>query len=259
MPTSALNARRTSILNRVRADGRVFVDELAKLFGPTPQTIRRDLQILAEAGEVVRFHGGAMLPAGTEYTDFEVRKTISAEQKELIGAAIAKRIPRDTLLMINGGTTTAAFARALKHHAGLKIVSDNVSIANNLRIFPGVEVMVPGGIVRRSDGTILGEAAVDFIRQFSADIAVIGAAAVDLNGYLLDYDLREAHIARAIIENSRHVILAVDGTKFSRSAPIRFGHLSQVQTLVTEHCARGDVRKLCAMHTVELVEVAARG
>ena len=251
---ATLNARQTLILERVRDQGRVLVDDLARRHETTPQTIRRDLQILTDTGEVMRFHGGAMLLAGTEYTDFELRKAIASDQKEAIGRVIGERIPNNTLLMINAGTTTAAVARALRHHAGLKIVSDNVSIANELRAFSGVEVMVPGGIVRRSDGAILGEATVEFIRQFNADIAVIGAAAIDMSGYLLDFDLREVHVARAIIENAKHVFLAADSSKFGRSAPIKIGHLAQVQTIVCDPEIDDEVRRLCTRFGVDLVE-----
>ena len=167
---------------------------------------------------------------------------------------LANRIPNNVALMINIGTTTAAVARHLKVHVGLKVVTDNVNIANELRTYPGVEVLVPGGVVRRSDGAILGEAAVDFIRQFRADIAVIGAAAVAKDGALLDYDLREAHVARSIIENAHHVIMAADGSKFGRSAPVCVGHLSQVHTLVTDRCDNEAIAALCAKHQIDLVE-----
>lgn len=248
------NSRQVAILNEIRQRGRAFVDELAELFSTTPQTIRKDLQVLEDGHEVMRFHGGASLLAGIEYTRFEARKNIAAAEKDLIGRAVARRIPNSVALMINIGTTTAAVAKHLSMHAGMKVVTDNVNIANDLRTFSGMEVMVPGGVVRHSDGAILGEAAVDFIRQFRADIAIIGAAAIATDGALLDYDLREAHVARAIIENAHHVILAADSSKFERSAPICIGNLSQVQTFVTDQCDNPALLALCKRHQIELVQ-----
>lgn len=255
----ALNRRQIGILNRIRREGRVHVDDLAGAFGATPQTIRRDLQILADTGEVMRFHGGASLPAGLEYTGFDVRQGIAAAQKEEIGRAVAARVPNNALVMINAGTTTAAVARALKNHAGLKIIADNVAIADDLRVSPGVEVFVPGGAVRRSDGAIIGEPAVAFIRQFRADIAIIGAAAIDAQGALLDFDIGEVHVAKAIIEHSKHVILAADSSKFMRSAPMCIGDLSQVHVLVTDRCVHPEIRQLCARHAIDLVEATPAG
>lgn len=246
--------RHAAILSHLKQSGRATVDELAEIFATTPQTIRKDLNFLSEDGRVMRFHGGASLLAGTEYTQFEVRQAIARDEKEAIGKAVAGLVPSHTAVIINSGTTTAAAARNFINHAGLKIVTDSVSVANDIRRFPGVEVMVPGGIVRPSDGAILGEAAVDFIRQFRADIAVIGAAAVAQDGALLDYDLREASVARAIIENARHVILAVDSSKFDGMAPVCIGHLSQVHTMVTDQRCPAALRALCQSHGVGLVE-----
>ena len=89
--------------------------------------------------------------------------------------------------------------------------------------------------------------------MFPQKTAIIGASAIASDGTLLDYDLREAHVARAIVENSRHVILAADGSKFERSAPVKIGHLSQMHTFVTDECDSADLRSLCERHDIELV------
>ncbi|MFZ1814351.1 MAG: DeoR/GlpR family DNA-binding transcription regulator [Rhizobiaceae bacterium] len=252
--SAPLNARQIAILGQVRQAGRVFVDNLAETFATTPQTIRRDLQALADTGEVMRFHGGASLPAGIEYTGFDIRSAIAVAEKDAIGRCIAGRIPNNSFVMINAGTTTAAVARALKNHAGLRVITDNVGIANDLRLLPGIEVLVPGGMLRRSDGAILGEETVNFISQFRADMAIIGAAAVDEHGALLDFDISEVHVTRAMMHHAKHVVLAVDSSKFSRSAPICIGHLSDIHTLVTDRSPNGAIGELCARHEVELVE-----
>ncbi len=228
------------------------MDDLAELLDTTPQTVRKDLNFLANEGRVMRFHGGAALLAGTEYTGYEARKEIARDEKEKIGQEAAKQIPDNTAVAINAGTTTAAVARNLSRHAGLKILTDSVAVANEIRRFTGIELMVPGGVVRRSDGAILGEEAVDFIRLFRSDIAVIGAAAVAPDGALLDYDLREASVARAIITNARHVVLAIDSTKFERIAPVCIGHLDQVHSLVTDGRCPPALSELCEAHSVSL-------
>nr|WHW29425.1 putative DeoR/GlpR transcriptional regulator [uncultured bacterium] len=248
-----LNSRQAAILNQLRTQGRVLVDDLSEVFVSTPQTIRRDLKVLAGTGEVIRFHGGATLRTGVEYTGFEARRNIAVEQKEAIGRATAGYIPNNSVIMVNAGTTTAAVARALSRHAGLRIITDNVSVANELRVFAGSEVIVPGGTVRRSDGAILGEGAVEFIRQFRADIAVIGTAALDQEGALLDFDLREAHVARAMIACSRTVIVATDSSKFSNTAPVQIGHLEQVDVLVTDKGENGKAERLCEKFGVTMI------
>lgn len=248
-----MSDRQVMILKLLQKDGRALVDDLAEMFSTTPQTIRKDLSVLAETNQIVRFHGGAALVGGTEYVGFSVRQEISRDQKSAIGRATAAEIASNSSVIINSGTTTSMVAMNLAHHIGLKIVTDSVFLANEIRGFPSVEVMVPAGVVRSSDGAILGEAAVDFIRQFRVDYAVIGAAAISADGSLLDYDLREASVARAIIDNARNVILAADSSKFGRVAPVCIGDLSQLDVLVTDRGCPDALRTLCAEQDVRLV------
>ena len=91
--------------------------------------------------------------------------------------------------------------------------------------------------MRRADGGITGAAAVELVRQFRADTAVIGTSAIDGDGTLLDFDLREVRVSRAIIEHARRVLLVTDSSKFARKAPVRVGHLSEVDVLVTDRLA----------------------
>lgn len=245
--------RQQAILRHLHQNGRAMVEDLAEFFETTPQTIRKDLNMLADDGRVMRFHGGAALLAGTEYTGYEVRQQIAREQKERIGRATAALVPNNTAVIINSGTTTAEVARHLDRHTGLKLVTDNVAMANETRRFLGIEVMVPGGMVRGSDGAILGETAVEFIRQFRADIAIVGCAAIASDGALLDYDLREAAVARAILATSRNVILAADSSKFERMAPVCIGQLQQMRTLVTDKGCPAELRNLCRSLGVGLV------
>jgi len=246
-------ARQMTILEYLQKNGRALVDDLAALFDTTPQTIRKDLNALAEVNQISRFHGGAALVGGTEYIGYSVREEIARDEKEAIGRATAALIPNNSSVIINSGTTTVAAARQLQHHVGLKIVTDSVFLANEIRGFVGIEVMVPGGLVRRTDGAILGEAAVDFIRQFRVDTAVIGAAAIAADGSLLDFDLREASVARAIIENARSVVLAADSSKFGRVAPVCIGRIEQIDVLVTDRGCPKALKDLCVEKGVRLV------
>jgi len=246
-------ARQDAILAIAKAEGRVTVDALAARFRVTPQTIRKDLNQLAARRMLARVHGGAVSQSGTANVEYEKRKRIAAEEKAAIGAAAAALVPDEASLFINIGTTTEAVSEALLARAALMVITNNINVANRMRLFPQFEVVVAGGVVRGSDGGIVGEAAVDFIRQFRVDFAVIGASAIDVDGALLDYDFREVKVAQAIIENARHVILVADATKFSRAAPVRIARMSQIHTFVTDRCS-DPVRAVCSEYGVRLVE-----
>jgi DeoR family glycerol-3-phosphate regulon repressor len=250
------SARQAEIMALAKEQGRVLVDELAARFAVTPQTIRKDLNDLCDARALNRIHGGAVFPSGNENVKYEARRSMAATEKQAIGRAAADLIPDNSSLFINIGTTTEAVGDALVDHKELMVITNNINVANHLRIFPSIEVVIAGGVVRGSDGGIVGEAAVDFIRQFKVDFAVIGVSAIDEDGALLDFDFREVKVAQAIIANARHVILVSDASKFERTAPVRIGHISQVQTFITDHCPSDSIRMICAEQDVRIIETA---
>ncbi len=237
-----------------REDGRVLVEALALRFDVTPQTIRKDLNDLCAARMLSRVHGGAVVGSGRENLEYEARRTLAAPQKAAIGRAAARLIPDGASLFINIGTTTEAVSEALIERPGLMVITNNINVANRMRLYPQTEVVIAGGVVRGSDGGIVGEAAVDFIRQFKVDFAIIGASALDIDGALLDFDFREVKVAQAIIENARHVILVADASKFDRTAPVRIGHLRQIHSFITDRCVQPSIRRLCADLGIALIE-----
>jgi DeoR family glycerol-3-phosphate regulon repressor len=251
-----LSPRHAEIMQMAKDGGRVLVDDLALHFGVTPQTIRKDLNDLCEQRLLSRIHGGALFPSGIANVEYEARRKIAALEKEAIGRAAARIIPDNASLFINIGTTTEEVSKALLDHSGLMVITNNINVANRMRVYPGMEVVIAGGVVRGSDGGIVGEAAVDFIKQFKVDYAVIGASAIDHDGALLDFDFREVKVAQAIIANARHVILVSDSTKFERTAPVRIAHLSQVDTFITDRCDSPAIRKICGESDVQLIETA---
>jgi len=246
--------RHKKILELVSSQDLVTVEELSTLFCTTPQTIRADLRELDRQKKLVRFHGGARAIDGKENMEYAARRQIAASQKVSIGIAAASIIPNNSSLFVNIGTTTEAFSDAIIDHKGLLIITNNINVANKLRLYNGLEVVIAGGTVRMNDGGIVGEAAVDFIRQFKVDYAIIGSSAIDSDGALLDFDFREVKVAQAIMENARNVILVADSTKFERAAPVRIGHLSQVDVFITDRVHSRNIKNICMEADVELIE-----
>lgn len=256
---SDATVRHRAILELARTHNRVTVEQLSAHFAVSVQTIRKDLNTLCDQRQLSRVHGGATLPSGVENLEYEARRRIAAQAKDAIGKAAAALIPNDASLFINIGTTTEAVSQALLDHAGLLVVTNNINVANRMRVYPRFEVVIAGGVVRPSDGGIVGEAAAGFFSQFKVDYAIIGASALDEEGALLDYDFREVKVAQAIIANARHVILVADQGKFARSAPVRIARIDQIATFVTDHCPSERFRAQCATAGVVLIETEQQG
>lgn len=254
-PSSRIGSRRQAeIVTLAREIGRLSVDDLAARFAVTPQTIRRDLNELCESRMLVRVHGGAIIASSVENLAYEARKLVASEQKRRIGQAAAALIPDNSSLFINLGTTTEEVARSLAGRSGLLVVTNNINVAMELYKNRSVEVVIAGGNIRRSDGGIVGPMAVDLIRQYRVDFAVIGISAIDGTGALLDYDLREVQVSRAIMDNARTVILVADRSKFARRAPVRIASLAQVDVFVTDRLPSSEIGEVCRREQVTVIE-----
>lgn len=256
VPIDVLSPRQADIVNLARAEGRVSVERLADQFGVTPQTIRKDLGELCNSGVLSRYHGGAVPASGAANFGYEARRRLAPDEKRAIGRAAAALIPEGASLLINIGTTTEQVAMALRGHKGLMVITNNINVANILQGHDQIEVVIAGGVLRHADGGIVGEAAVDFIRQFRVDFAIIGASGIDADGTLLDYDYREVKVAKAIMDCARKSILVADSMKLERTAPVRIGHLSDLDVFVTDALPRPSIASICRESDVR-IELAA--
>lgn len=241
----ALNFRQTEILELARAEGRVMVEDLAQRFDVTLQTIRRDLSDLADAGHLDRVHGGATLRTGVTNIGYEARRRMNEGAKAAIARACAAAIPDNCSLILNLGTTTEAVAHALLGHRNITVITNNMNVANILVANPGCEIVVAGGALRRTDGGLVGELTTQFFEQFKVDYAVIGVSALDRDGDLLDFDLAEVRVSKAIVQQSRKVYLVADHTKLERSAPARLASLSEIATFFTDLPLSPELMRKC--------------
>lgn len=249
-----ITSRQSDIIDLARASGRVTVEDLARRFEVSAQTIRKDLNELCDRRLLTRVHGGAIIASGVENLAYDARRFVAAEEKKAIGRAAAELIPNNCSLFINIGTTTEEVAAALSSHEDLLVITNNLNVAMQLYRHPRIEVVVAGGSVRGTDGAVVGSTAISIIRQFKVDHAVIGASAIDDDGALLDFDFREVEVSQAIIENARSVMLVADSTKFRRSAPVRIAHISQVNTFVTDCLTSARLRNICVSRGIRVVE-----
>ncbi len=236
-----LNPRHTQLLDEVRAHGPQTIEALAERFGVTLQTVRRDVQRMAEAGFLSRFHGGVRLPGSTtENIAYRQRQAMQADAKTRIARAVARRVPHGCSLSMNIGTTIEAVARELQHHRGLRVITNNLHIASLMSTHPDCEVIVAGGVVRGAD-------------QFKVDIGLIGISGIEADGTLRDFDYREVKVARAIVEQSREVWLAADHSKFNRPAMVELARLDDLDVVFTDQPPPPPFSDLLAAGNVECV------
>lgn len=248
-----LNPRQQTLLDCVRKHITISVEELAQKLDVTTQTVRRDVKAMVDAKLLARYHGGVGLLSSTENIAYPQRQVMNADAKQRIGKAVAARVPDGCSLILNLGTTTEEVARALQQHSNLHVVTNNLNVASMLASNTESEIIIAGGVVRARDRGVVGEATIDFIRQFKVDIGIIGISSIELDGVLRDFDPREVKVAQTIIEQSRKVWLVADSSKFGRQALVRMAHLSQIDVLFTDAPPPPELAKLLQDSDVELV------
>ena len=242
--SASLNKRQQSIIRWVETDGRVSVNDMVRRYHVTVQTIRRDLSYLSALRLLNRVHGAAEPVNSTKNIAYQERQILNLAAKQSIANAIAAHIPDNASLFINIGTTTETIAHSLMQHRGLQVITNNLHVAALMSQKPDFRVIVTSGEVRQTDGGIVGEATLDFIRQFKLDYGLIGISAIDEEGALLDFDYREVKVAQAIIGHSRQVFLAADHSKFGRKAMVQLGNIAQASRLFTDRPPSSDIVRL---------------
>ncbi|MGX2949658.1 DeoR/GlpR family transcriptional regulator [Ursidibacter sp. B-7004-1] len=225
--------RHQKIIELVNQSGYVSTEELVAILNVSSQTIRRDLNELAEKNIIRRHHGGAASPSNTENSDYSERKQFFSEQKNQIGKKVAEMIPNGASLFIDIGTTPEAVAYSLLNHKDLRVVTNNLNAAHILLQKDDCQVTIAGGELR-ADGGIIGEATVNFINQFRLDYCILGISAVESDGSMMDYDYHEVQVKRALMRNARNIVLVTDHSKFTRNAIVRLGDIKEVNYLFTD-------------------------
>ncbi len=237
-----LEERRQGILERIRQAGRASVAELSQQFGVSEVTIRADLQALAERSLIVRTHGGAIAAARGPYElSLAARRLQQVVEKRRIGAAAATMVADGEAIFLDSSSTALAIAQNLKHCRDLTVITNGLTIAQELIDAHGVTVVLIGGILRRETASLVGGDGLDRLRRFNIQKGFFGAHGITLAEGLTDVSLAEADLKRPVIAMCRQVIAVLDATKWGRVGLASFASLDQVQQVITDDAAPTDL------------------
>src|SRR5690606_18820847 len=218
--------RARAIVDLVRREGFQAIETLAGQFGVTPQTIRRDVNLLCDRGLLRRRHGGVELPPDGENLAYPARQVLNIEAKRRIARLVAADIPEGASLFFGIGTTPEQCALALTDHPGLRVMTNNLNAAIALSRNPSCEITVAGGRMRNLDRDIVAGEARDFFSRFMVDIGIYGVGGVAEDGTLLDFSSDEVHMRQSLARHCRQRFLVLDHSKFGRGATVRGGHIT---------------------------------
>ena len=216
------------------------LEDLAKHVGSSVSTVRRDLTVLEAAGNLKRTHGGARIvtPKSDEFT-FSARDTHQLDSKEAIGRACAELIHPNQSVIIDAGTTVYHVAKFLEEKSP-QIVTNSLPVANLYSAAGRVELVLSGGVIYPRLGVLVGPLAVEAFSKIHADIAVMSAGGITLEGLTNSHGLL-IDIQLAMIRAAAKVIFCLDHTKFGRRSVTPLCDLEQIDSIVTDSKAPADL------------------
>ena len=227
--------RRAKIREMIGQRGECSVDQLAEALAVSGMTIRRDLQILADEGQVIRTHGGATVGERISF-EFAFLKRARENQpaKEAIAKAAVGLLRGCTSVMLDGSTTTLAIARQLRGMSDLTVVTTSLPAAAELQYNPRIDVLLPGGYVRAASPDLTGSLTEANLETLRADVAFLGVDGIDWEGYVYTHPPDNTHMLLKMAASAERVYVAADSTKLGKTALRRFGFLPDWAGLVTD-------------------------
>ncbi len=248
--------RRHEILERVHESGRVAVSALSDQFGVSEVTIRSDLQALADGNLVVRTHGGAIAAgSGVQVLSLALRRQQQVLEKSRIGAAAASLVADGDAIILDSSSTALAIAQHLKSHRYVTAVTNSLTVAQELLDAPGVNVVLPGGTVRRDTASLVGTDGLGILSKYNLQKGFFGAHGLSLLEGLTDVSADEAEIKRPLVGMCRQVIAVLDATKWGRAGVASFASLDQIHTVITDEHAPPDLVSQARAAGIEVILV----
>ena len=246
--------RQRLTLEKLKARGRLEASDLAQEFNVTSETVRRDLDALAELGLVRRVHGGA-IPVDQNNTipDLGARTGQMFAEKQWIAAAAAKLLPEFGAVFLDAGSTTLPMTPFVPQFADLTIVTNSLPLASALAVRGGPKVQTLGGVVRGSALAEVGPWAMQNLESLHLDLAIIATSGVSLDHAFSTATSSEAVIKRAVIRSARRVVVVCDHTKIGSNFFERFAELTDVDVLITDVGARPEQIEALRAAGIEVV------
>jgi DeoR family fructose operon transcriptional repressor len=248
--------RHARLLEALNA-GEIDVDDLARRFDVSASTVRRDLQHLSRSNAVRRTYGGAILSGQVTETTLEQRLAVQGQEKQAIARAALDLIADGETLILDAGSTVAAFGRLLLQRR-LRVITNNLALLPFLAKAPAIELIVLGGALRSTSMSTMGPLANEALRRMTADRAVMSADGVVGGRGLCEADLEQVALKSLMMEQARDVIVLADAGKLGRAEQSAWAPLPTHWTLVTDAGASEGQRRHLAEAGARVIVAGVR-
>ena len=248
--------RRSKILESIEEKGQLRVPELSERFGVSVVTIRNDLIQLEKKNLLIRTHGGAIKEKRVSF-DFALSQKAemhTAEKLKIANKAVEFIEDGDTIIL-DSGSTTQQIAKQIKKFKNITVLTNALNIVATLSDCKDVEVIIPGGMLRKKSLSLIGSIAESGINNFYADKVFLGVDGIDAQYGITTPNMEEAHLNRLMIERSKEVFVVTDSSKFEKQSMAFITGLENIDILITDKNISEKQKKLCLNKKVEVITV----
>jgi DeoR/GlpR family transcriptional regulator of sugar metabolism len=242
------------------ARGQVRVTEINETLKVREATVRRDLDEMAQRGWIRRTHGGAILAERAEpEPPLHLRETTNSGEKDLIARAAARMVSTGDTVFLGTGTTVAAMVPYLADVDDLTVITNSLTVINQLADRVDIELIVIGGLFRQSEGSMVSSLADQAIRQFRADHVFMGIRGIDSYQGLTNSSIDEATTDRTVMEVAPHRIILADHSKFGQVSTFLVAPLDSIDVVITSGLVDAEIVAAIETHHVNVVLAEASG
>jgi DeoR/GlpR family transcriptional regulator of sugar metabolism len=224
--------RQAFILHKVNLHNKVLSSDLSAGINVSEDTIRRDLQELADTGKLIKVHGGALSKSFS--SSLNSSKVYAIERKKRIAQKAASLIKNGMFVLTSGGTTINEMAKALPESLHATFITGSLQAALEYTHHPGIEIIFIGDKVSKSSQITVGGEAIAKIGQIKADICFLGVNALDVEAGITDNDWEVVQLKKAMIAASAKVVALTISEKLNTSQRIKVCNISEIDILITE-------------------------
>ena len=211
------------------------MSELSQLYDVSEETIRRDLEKLVNEGVAIKSYGGAVINENANLeVPFNIRKNYNVIGKQKIAEQIAAMVKDGESLMLDASSTAVYIAKALKEKKNLTVITNSIEIIVELMDMPEWKVLSTGGLSREGSFALVGPQTDKMLKSYHVDKAVISCKGFDLESGITDSDELHANNKITMLGAAGKKILAVDKSKFDKTAFTAIGALDDITTVVTD-------------------------
>ncbi|MDH2925134.1 DeoR family transcriptional regulator [Nicoletella semolina] len=248
--------RRAQIVQIVNTKNSIRVEELAKYCSVSSVTIRNDLRYLQQQGLIVRSHGFA-LPSNRMMSELSIKERDhqNIRVKQLLGQAAAKLINDGDSVILDSGTTTKQIAFNMQYLRDVVVMTNGLDVAMELTGAEGVQVRMPGGILRKNALSFSGISAEKNLENYVFDKVFLGVDGYDLKVGITTHNEQEASLNRLMCDISTQVIAVTDSSKFGKRSFHVIRDFARIDVLVTDNGIPAEYLQAFQQQGVEVILV----